>query len=73
MAKLPTPVPVNEFPFPQPGPDMFKLVCKNHTFQEYLTKHAYQRQLHYLGWARECPCPFSDLIVTEVPDDYKEQ
>lgn len=72
MIVLPDPIPMNEFPFPQPGPDMFRLVCRNHTNQEYLTKHPYQRTLHYVSthiWP-ECKCSFTDLVVTEIPDDF---
>lgn len=62
-------IPVTEFKFPQPGPDMFRLTCKNHAEMEYLTKNPYQRGLHLVkGWP-ECPCPFADLVVL-VDDGY---
>jgi hypothetical protein len=61
--------PVHEFKFPEPGPDMFTLTCKNHPTARYLTKNPWQRGLHFIQPAEgfrqneECPCPFDDLVV----------
>lgn len=68
-------IPVNEFTFPAPGPDMFYLQCKNHPEQEYLTKNPHQRGLHRTApiFGDECPCPFADLIVlTEEDSKYND-
>jgi len=65
-------VPVKEFRFPEPGPDMFALTCKNHPTAEYFTKNPYQRGLHVIKLPEgniersatgECKCPFGDLVV----------
>jgi hypothetical protein len=67
-------IPVRDFLFPEPGPDMFHLVCANHPEMEYLTKNPYMRSLHFVSnvWP-ECPCPFTDLVVlTDEDSRYKE-
>ena len=60
-------IPVNEFAFPEPGSEHFKLTCKNHPTAEYSTKNPFLRNLHLLkfpdGMHSECDCPFDDLVV----------
>jgi hypothetical protein len=64
-------IPVGEFKFPASGMEgeMFDLTCKNHPTARYTTKNPYTRNLHFLqaaegfGFAQECPCAFSDLVV----------
>jgi hypothetical protein len=62
-------IPVKEFKFPEPGPEHFRITCKNHPTAEYSTKNPYLRGLHFLKGAddigpfTECPCPFEDLVV----------
>lgn len=60
-------IPVGEFRFPEPGPVMFDMTCRNHPTARYSTKNPYQRGLHILkfpdGMTGECPCPFSDMVV----------
>lgn len=68
MQLFDSPIPVAEFTFPEPGPEMFELVCKNHPQSRYLTKNPYSRSLHYTPapehfFEPECTCPFTDLVV----------
>ena len=68
MALFDSPIPVTEFIFPDPGPEMFELQCKNHPHSRYLTKNPFSRSLHYTPepedfFKEECSCPFSDLQV----------
>lgn len=66
-------IPVGEFEFPEPGPDMFTLTCVNHQTARYSTKNPFERTLKVLKFPEgddiertetgECACPFRDLVV----------
>lgn len=49
--------------------DLKTVTCVNHPTARYLTKHIYDRSLHFVEAAagfkpfEECPCAFADLAV----------
>src|SRR3954463_6053671 len=65
--------PVHQFEFGTPSGVMYELTCANHTNLRWSTKNPYQRSLFFIGLAddphditaKECECPFSDLMVIE--------
>jgi hypothetical protein len=49
------------------------LTCRNHSEARYLTKNPWVRGLHFIKAdpevGKECPCPFSDLVLLVADDD----
>ena len=67
-------IPLAEFDWAANDMKLQEITCKNHTTARYLSKHPWQRRLHFVEAAvdmppfTECPCPLEDLCVVEDSD-----
>lgn len=66
-------VPIDDFNWADNDMILQHITCKNHTTARYLSKHPYDRSLHFVESAvdmppfTECSCPFGDLVVVVQP------
>lgn len=66
---LKAPVPIEHINFGIAGGSKYRLICKNHPDNGYLTKNPWDRSIFAEFEHEDWHCPRADLLVTYIPED----